>query len=202
MIRETIIDHALNRLSAHFGHHLLARPPASAAELGQLEHIVGPLPRDLTVFFSASNGLRVDAKGPDSELYLWSVHDIERAICQPPGPPILTALVPVRGDLMGDCDCLVLGDAPVRGTVVRWDAWAPGAELIASSFGSYFDCWTQFLVEAFGPDGQRLTRRPPVFTTTFTSTHDPQYRSVCGDHALRDWLRQVDRACASGSDYE
>jgi len=202
MLRETIVDTALNRLSRHFGHRLIIRPPATAAELAELEHIVGPLPRDLTILLSTCNGLRVDAEGPDADLYLWSIHDIERAICEPPGPPILTDLVPLRGDLMGDFDCLVMGAAPAHGAIVRWNAWAPGAELVASCFGSYFDCWTRFLTETFDREGRPVVEATPVFTTEFTSTHDPDFRTICGNEALRRWLRQVDRACASGADFE
>lgn len=202
MLRETMIDQALNRLSEHFGHRLLIRPPATAAELAELERIVGALPRDLTILLSTCNGLRIDAAGPDAELYLWSTHDIERAICRPPGPPILTDLVPLRGDLMGDCDCLVMGSAPAHGAIVRWDAWAPGAELVASSFGSYLDCWTRFLTESFDREGRPIVKASPVFTTDFTSTHDPGFLAICDNQALRSWLRQVDRACASGADFE
>ena len=62
MIRESRIDRVLNRLQAHFGSHVIIRPPASAAELAQLEALVGPMPRELMIFLITCNGLRVEVQ--------------------------------------------------------------------------------------------------------------------------------------------
>ena len=42
MFRESMVDGALNELSAHFGSQLVVHPPATARELAQIERLVGP----------------------------------------------------------------------------------------------------------------------------------------------------------------
>ena len=203
MIRESVIDKALNRLSSHFGYRIIVRPPATAAQLAELEEVVGALPRDLTIFLSTCNGLRVDADGPDTDLHLWNIHEIEKAICQPTGPPILTGLVPLRGDLMADRDCLVLSPGAAHGTVVRWDAWVPGATLVASTFGHYFDSWAECLICTYDRDGKRAdTACRATFDEEFVAGRDPDLKPLAAREDVREWLERIDRAVACGDDYE
>ena len=45
MIKHTIVDKSLRRLTDHFGARVAIPPPAAAADLARLEALVGPLPR-------------------------------------------------------------------------------------------------------------------------------------------------------------
>jgi hypothetical protein len=199
MLRETAVDKTLNRLSVHFGRRLIIRPPASAGELAALEAVVGPLPRDLTIFLSTCNGLRVRTEEPDSNVQLWSIHEIQRAIYEPRDPPLPRRWVPLRGDSSHDCDCLVLTPGVGHGTVVRWAVSQRRAVLVASSFGLYFECWVEYVVARFDAYGQPTGDNHVAFDVEFTSARDLDLVSQAQDRATLNWLRALERKIAPGS---
>ena len=202
MIRETQVDKTLNRLSSHFGERLVVRPPASAAELAGLEAMVGPLPRELTILLSTCNGLRVEAEGFDAELHLWHIHEMEHAMCNPPGPAIASGLVPIRGDILGACDYIVAAAGPASGAVIRWDAWTPGASVIASTLGEYLESWTEFLIAHYDANGRRLRDEVPFFDATYALARESNACALAHREDIHEWLRQMDQCVASGADFE
>lgn len=193
MIRETVIDRALNRLSSHFGSRLVVRPPASAGELAALEAIVGPLPRELVIFLSTCNGLRINTEGFGAEMHLWNIHEMERAIYSPAGFAAPPGVAPLRGDADGTCDGLVLSSRPLHNAVVRWDAWAPGATVMATSFGFYLASWTEYLVTNFDGFGQAIQGQGTTFSAAFAESHDPDLHKLSQRREVIDWLQRLDR---------
>ncbi len=203
MIHESVIDSCLNRLSAHFGPLVMIRPPATAADLADLERTVGPLPRDLTIFLSTCNGLRVGVVGLHEELHMWHVREMLAAICDCSGSPVAAGLVPVRGDVSGPRDCLVLEAGDVHGTVVAWDAWVPGAELLSSSFGHYLDAWVNFLIANYEANGRsKQDEAPGRFDAVFTGRCDSDVTSLRNARTTREWLNRLDACASSGADFE
>jgi hypothetical protein len=204
MLRESQVDPALNRLSAHFGSHLVIRPPASASELAELEHIVGALPRELTIYLSTCNGLRVSGHAADAELHLWNTRAMVASILAAPGPGVPQGFVPLHGDPVGERDWLVVGAGPVEGSVVAWDPWVPGAELLASGFGSYLDCWSRYMTEHFDSAGApvRLKEDRPAFDARYTVLHDEGLATLSGQIGVQEWLEGFQQAVACGDDFE
>lgn len=204
MIRESPVDSALNRLSAYFGSRVVVHPPAPVDTLAQLEHVAGPLPRELIIFLSTCNGLRVHADGRDSELHLWGSQEILSSVVGPLGPGVPMDLLPVRGDPTGERDWLVMGHGPAGGALVRWDPWVPGCEIIASGFGTYVDGWVNYLLERYSADGKDryLGEHHPTFDLRHLEAHDVALGSLCRDPRVSDWLRNIDQAVACGDDYE
>ncbi len=204
MLRESLVDAALNRLSAHFGARLVIHPPAAVDTLAHLEHVAGPLPRELIIFLSTCNGLRVHADGYDTELHLWGSQEILSSVVGPCGPGVPVDFLPVRGDPTGERDWLVMAHGPAGGAVVRWDPWVPGCEIIASRFGAYLDGWADYLVQRFRPDGGDVYagQRPPIFDACVLEAHDPALTGLRSDPQVTQWLHNVDQAVACGDDYE
>jgi len=204
MLRESLIDSALNRLSAHFGMHLVVHPPAGADALAQLEHWVGPIPREFSIFLSTCDGLRVRSEGRESEWHLWGTHEILASIVAPPGPGAPPGFIPLRGDPSGERDWLIAAHAPARNSVLRWDPWVPGAELIASGFGSYFRSGVRYVTQYYTPDGKRIAPvdRTPLFDARFCELDDLQLTLLQTDLRVTEWLLEIDRGVACGDDYE
>ncbi len=204
MLRESTVDSALNRLSSHFGGRLVIHPPAGVDTLAHLEHVAGSLPRELIIFLSTCNGLRVQAGGRDSELCLWGSHEILSSVVGPQGPGVPMDLLPIHGDPTGERDWLVMGHGPVGGAVVRWDPWVPGCEVIASGLGAYLEAWAHYLSERFGSEGRDNFSKEhgPAFDATFIERHDDALAALRRDPGVLDWLRNVDQAVACGDDYE
>jgi len=202
MLRESIVDSALNRLSAHFGSGLVVHPPAPVETLAQLEHVAGPLPRELIIFLSTCNGLRVHAEGRDSELHLWGSQEILSSVVGPLGPGVPLDLIPVRGDPTGERDWLVMGHGPAGGAVVRWDPWIPGCEIIASGFGPYLDGWVHYLIKRFPKEGKQShpAKDLPVFDRRLIESHDKDLPSLLGNPQVADWLCSIDRVVTRGDD--
>lgn len=203
MIQQSVIDSAINRLAAHFGSGVVARPPASAAELAELESVVGALPRDLTIFLSTCNGLsvRVDLEPPDCHLV--SSHEMLAALCHACGPSIPPGMLPLRGDPAGERDWLVLEPGMAHGIVVRWDPWGRKDELVASTFGCYFDALTHYLTEFFAPSGrvQGPAIRPP-FHARYVARHDAALMRLANHPEVRSCLRGLTVGASSGDDFE
>lgn len=203
MIQESLIDHAINRLSAHFGGRVVIRPPATAADLADLESLVGPLPRDLTLFLSTCNGLRVNIAGFAPLGHLWHVHEIREALAPEEGPRVPDGLLPIRGEAGGESDCIVLEAGRLHGAVVRCDTMGSGAELVASGFGRYVDCWTKYLITNYAPDGTAVSKdAAPPFDASFTARHNPELGSLAARDDVRSWLHELDGSVACGDDFE
>jgi hypothetical protein len=201
VIRETVIDKALNRLSAHFGARVVARPPVAAAELAELERLAGRLPRDLTLFLSTCNGLRVEVAGAPVNPQLWCIHDILSALRGAGGPALPPCFVPVRGEPDGLRDWLVLEVGPAQGAMLRCDPWEGAHELLASAFGPYVEAWTHYLVDHF--DGQGRGRGAcPAFDASFIARFDPDLEGLGRAPACQAWLKQLGTAPSCGDDFE
>lgn len=202
MIKESTIDHALNRISRQFGRRLKVRPPVGAAELAELEQTFGPLPRSYTIFLASCNGLRLETAEASDEFHLWGAHDVLRNARAPGSGPPGASMMPVRGEPAGERDWLVTEVGRVHGIVVRWDPWVPGADLLASSFDTYFDCWTRYLSEHFDAQARpRAARRGVQFNARYTIPLDPQAQLLLHDPQVVEWLRQFEVA-ATGDDFE
>lgn len=200
MIHETTIDASLNRLMANFGSQVVFRPPATAGEIAELTDLAGPLPRDVLIFLSTCNGLRMEASIRSAPRRFLSVHEMLGAVRGEGGAALPPGLAPVVEVASSEWDCVVLGGGPLRDAVVRWDATAIGAELLASSFERYLDSWTRFAVE------QTLaspTRQPPAyFGADFIQQRDPELAELRRRSGTADWLRSLDLAVACGDDFE
>ncbi len=199
MILETTIDASLNRLISHFGPRVVFRPPATAAELTGLAATVGPLPRDLTIFLATCNGLRIESEVRFVPRRIWSVQDMLAVVRPDSDSNLPPGLVPVLGEIESECDCVAVS-APARDAVIRWDASAPGAMIVASSFDRYLDAWTRFVV---GPPPNPNSRRASAhFGADFLARHDPALPLRREDHRIREWLHSLDLALACGDDFE
>jgi hypothetical protein len=204
MIRESIVDSTLNRLAAHFGARLVIHPPIAAEGLAQLEKVAGPLPRELIIFLSTCNGLRVHADGRDLELSLWGSQEVLSSVGGPMGPGIPLDFLPIRGDPTGERDWLVLGHGLTGGMIVRRDPWVPGCEIMASTYGAYLCGWTDYLLQRFRPDGKdRFAGQPALtFDARFLESHDKALVALRRDPRIAEWLRSIGQAVACGDDYE
>lgn len=203
MIHESTIDHSLNRLSEYFDSRVRIRPPATAAALADLERIVGTLPRDLTIFLSTCDGLRVALDGPPDELRLWHVDEMLTAIRNGTASTPRGNLVTVRGETCSERDCLVLESGPVHGTVIRCDPWTPGAELLNSTFGCYLDTWINFLMANYDSEGQPKSRSGrKMFDAAFSKAFDQELQPLSERKDVQAMLRQLDNAVSSGADFE
>jgi hypothetical protein len=204
MIRESLVDSALNRLSAHFGPRLVVHPPIDADRLAEFEHVVGPLPREFAIFLLTCDGLRIHGEARADELHLWSTSEILSSVVGPIGPGVRPGFVPVCGDPTGERDWLILGHGPTAGALLRWDPWVPGAELIASNFGTYLLGWVEYLVSSRAADGgvRSPSGQRRAFDSEFCALHDAQLHSLQTDPHVVEWLHNVDQAVACGDDYE
>jgi len=202
MIRECKIDRALNRLSEHFGKHVVIRPPASAAELGELESLLGPLPRELTIFLATCNGLRVELGRAAREHHVWHVHEMISGLVNSGEPEPPKGLLPVRGDATGQRDWLAVGHGPAEGAVVRWDPWSDKAELIATSFGQYITCWTSYLIECFDHSGKRLAADAIGFDAAFAARYDDELNLMRSRADIAAWLHALDHPIECGEGVE
>lgn len=201
MIRETTIDSSLNRLMRHFARRLILRPPASAATLARLEAHVGLLPRDLVFFLSTCDGFDLHLPGVSATRFCTSqdmLLVLEQA-AQPAPPP---GLLPLRCDVAGR-DWLVLDEPPMHGVVLRWDPGTRGEHLIASTFGSYFEAWSHYLVNTWTPEGTRATRKSPgVFNAAYVQRYDPDLTRLADSHGAGQYFAQLEVLAAAGDDFE
>jgi hypothetical protein len=211
MIRECLVDHAVNRLLEHFGKRVVVRPPASAADLAQLEVAAGPLPRSYAIFLSTCNGLMVNLAGNVPGCELHHTHQILAELADPVSPPIPPGLIPVRGERDGERDWLIVEPGGSHGVVMRWDPWSGGAGPVASSFDHYLDAWSLYLVKAFDgrgsrcakpPAGKGLKRRAIEFDRPWVQSFDPELSRVCSDPSIRAWMREMNLAVGTGDDFE
>jgi hypothetical protein len=200
MIHESTIDASMNRLMAHFGAQVVFRPPASAADVAALAAEAGPLPRDLTIFLATCNGLRLEVEVLGVPRRIWSVHDMLHALRGADGIGLPAGLVPVLGQADDEVDCVVAASGPARDVVIRWDASAPGAAVIASSFERYFDAWTRFVVERTLASPRQRTRM--YFGAEFIGRRDAELATLRRDRRVEEWLRALDVAVACGDDFE
>lgn len=205
MIRESLVDTSLNRLSSVFGSRLIVRPPATAEETAQLEQLVGPLPREFAIFLLTCNGLRFRpaASQRAADWILWHSHDIVASIVHPNGQGTPPGLLPFCGNPTGVRDCLVPGHGPVGGAVVRWDPLNREVELLSSGFGRYFERWCEYMVARHASrGGVALAIDAPVFDASFIAASDPEVLSMRESESVRAWLHQLDHIVAGGDDYE
>lgn len=205
MIRESMVDSTLNRLSVAFGSRLVIRPPASAEDVATLEQLAGPLPREFAVFLLTCNGLRVQIDAPrcGTEWHLWHSEEMVSSILSTPGPTMPPFLVPFWGDPAMTRDCLVTGHGPVKGAVVRWDPCAQSLDLLASSFGHYLERWTQYVIERFKEYGQGdSSKKAPRFAAEYIGVHDPRISAMRDQKEVVEWLHELDHLVASGDDFE
>ncbi len=203
MFQESVVDSSLNRLAGHFGSRVVVRPPATAAELAELETIVAPLPRDVIIFLSTCDGLRMEIDGADAERHLWHIHEMTESMMTSLGAAAPRGFVPVRGDPVGERDWLAVVRGPANGAIVRWDSWTPGVALIASSFGHYLDGWSRYLVEFFTPEGHPVEgRERPPFDTAYVARQDPKIVTMQANPDIKAWLQQTDLVFAGGEGLE
>ncbi len=204
MIRESRVDSNLNRLSTALGTGLVIRPPASAEDVAELEHLVGPLPREYAIFLVTCNGLRVRTAAMKNvaDWHLWHSQEIVASILNPPGPNTPSGLLPFCGDLTGIRDCLVTGHGLAEGAVVRWDPWAPGVELLTSSFGHYLHRWTDYMIGRFAKPLDAVAKDGPTFDAKYIGTGDRDLLTLRDRNGVAEWLHELDHIVASGDDFE
>jgi hypothetical protein len=201
MILPSTIDREINRLQGYFGAKVVARPPASAAELAELEAAAGVLPRELKILLATCNGLRV-AAGNEAGYALWHTHQMLEAVHGRSVTGLPDGLLPLYGEPPGELDCLVVADGPCQNAVVRWDPSAPGARLIASSPGAYFARWVTALTEQFDPRGTPKRSTPPGRLTIRRSDDEPDFARMQADRRVHAWLHSLDLTVACGDDFE
>lgn len=203
MIRENLIDTSFNRLAEHFGAHLFVHPPVTAADLAKLERVVGSLPREYDIFLLTTNGLRIHADGPETELHLWSSQESLASVVSGPETLIPPGLLPIKGDPTGERDWLVVEPCPVRGAIVRWDPWIPEAQLVASGLGTYFSAWTRFVTRNYSPEGKhRPTEDRDLFNARFLEPLDAELVLLQRDSRVVDWLHNINLLVGCGDDFE
>ncbi|MCG3125700.1 MAG: hypothetical protein CHACPFDD_00525 [Phycisphaerae bacterium] len=202
MIRETTIDSSLNRLMRHFGHRIVARPPARPSVLAGIEQVTGALPRDLVIFLSTCDGFHLDVPETPLETRFCTSEDILRQISDPDPPAAPQNFVPVRCDRAGQ-DWLVLDEPPMHGLVLRWDPGTHGGQVVASCFGAYLDAWSRYLVEALPPAGKRPARkRLAKFDSAYVAQFDPEVRRLARLTRVRRYVAELEVSAACGDDFE
>lgn len=203
MIHECLIDSSLNRLSAQFDRLVVVRPPATAAELAELEGMVGTLPRDLTIFLSTCNGLRVDLSATASDQHICCIHEIERMLDTTANPAAWVGVIPLRGLPETAMDWLVVQRGPAYGRVIHWHPWSCGASVLASGFGPYFSAWVDYLISHFDARGRpRSKARLVRFDASLVAKTDEALPGLQADEELQRWLRDLDLVVPSGADFE
>ena len=203
MIRETHIDKNMNRLLNHFGARVVGRPPATAANLAALEAVVGPLPRDLTLFLATSDGLRVELTEPWPFAHLLSTHEMLLPLPFPGVPGMPQGFLPIAGSAEAPRDWIVLLPGNCHGAVVRCDPWAGENSLVASCFGPYLESWTNHLIKHFDTQGrptQGVT--PDHFNGAHIARHDVKLRQLQKDAYVQSLLGELNLAFACGADFE
>lgn len=201
MIQETVVDRALNRLMAHFGSRVVLRPPASAADLRDLEAQAGPLPRDYSLFLMTCNGLRLNLVESGEE-HLCSVQEALQACESPQVPSVPQGFVSLRSNADGSADWLVLGEPSINGAVLRWTPGMHGEELLASAFGHYLDNWTRYLTSSFDSHGRRLPEHTCEFDAAYCVGTDPGIVPLRRSNAIRDSFAELELRAAAGEDFE
>jgi hypothetical protein len=204
MIRESVIDASLNRLSSAFGRRLLVRPPATAEETAKLEHLVGPLPREFVIFLLTCNGLRIrhDPALWATEWSFWHAHEMISSFLDPHGECTPPSILPFSGDPMGRRDCPVNSHGPARGAVVRWDPCAREVELLASSFGHYFDRWCDYHIEWCASQKRSSKGKVPSFDAAYIAARHSEGVELQGNEDVAAWLHELDHIEANGDDFE
>lgn len=202
MIHETVIDRSMNRLLAHFGPRVVLRPPASAADLGNLESRAGSLPRDYSLFLMTCNGFRVAVADRTEVLQLCGVHEALEACRTPQTPAIPQGFIPLCTRTDDATDWLVLAEDALQGAVLRWTPGMHGEELLASSFGHYFNNWTTWLTEVFNRDGRRTSAKSPEFNAAYCATTDQAITRLARTRAVRDSIAELELRAAAGEDFE
>lgn len=203
MIRETHVDHNLNRLLEHFGPRIVGRPPATATDLAAVEALAGPLPRDLTLFLSACDGLRLELDSPWPFRRLWSTRDMLKPAPFPGLLGLQQGFLPVAGCEDAQCDWLLAAPGTCHGAVLRCDPCRMEQRLVASCFGIYFECWTSYAIGHFDHTGQPAPRRPAdTFDASYIARHDPALAQLerCAD--ARSILGELHMALSAGADFE
>jgi hypothetical protein len=200
MIRETHIDRNINRLLAHFGSRLVGRPPATASELAALEELAGPLPRDLSLFFTTSNGLRLELAAPWPYAHLWSIHETRSLTELSAGPAMPQGFLPIAGG-ESERDWIILEPGAVHGAIVRCDPWAGPRGLIASCFETYFDGWTSFAIKSFDGQGRRRADGPAI-TFAGAGRHDPGLHKLRNHPDAKALVGELRMTVACGADFE
>ncbi len=202
MIQETVVDRAMNRLMAHFGPRLVLRPPATAADLGRLEAVVGPLPRDYSLLLMTTNGLRVQLAAQEDNEHLCSVHDVLEACAQPQSPSIPEGFVRLRSNPDGSADWLVVDAAEISGIVLRWTPGLHCEQLLATSFGRYFDNWSRYLVSTFDTAGASVAEPRAAFDDAYCVKSDPGLVALRRSEPLRNSIAELELRACGGEDFE
>jgi hypothetical protein len=205
MIRESVIDAILNRLSAAFGSRLIVHPPASTDEIACLEHLVGTLSREFRILLMTCNGLRIQLPAParSAEWHLWHVSEMKAGILNTHWPGMPPSVVPFRGDPTVAHDCLIAGPGPAAGAIVRWEPWGQDVELLSSSFGRYLDRWACYLIEKFAaPTGLGIPSKCETFDAKYIQTGDPGLAILREQKTVREWLSGIEHLVGNGDDFE
>ena len=203
MIQETVIDESLNHLLAHFKGRVVVQPPATAADLAELEELAGPLPRDMTIFYATCNGIRVHLADSAVDSHVCCLHEIENVLRGRPNPAAVVGLILVRGDPNGSADWVVLNRGPAYGCVVRWNPWMKGATLIASSFGRYLQNWVEYLTLCFDHHARLRLDRPRIrFDAAYTLPRDREATLLRTREDIAAWLHELDLVSPNGDDFE
>lgn len=204
MIKHTIVDKSLRRLTDHFGARVAIPPPAAAADLARLEALAGPLPREYVLFLSTCNGLRVAAVEDGDGHRLWSVQEVLSTCGRPQVPAVPYGFVPLGEHADGTTDWLVLvADHALHGAVLRWAPGQHGEEIVASSFAHYLDNWTRYLTETFDRRGRRVADHASVaFDGAYCAKADADIAKLRRRRGVRALIAELElRACA-GEDFE
>ncbi len=203
MIRETHIDHNLNRLLEYFGPRIVGRPPTSAADLAAVEALTGPLPRDLTLFLSACDGLRLELAKPWPFCHLWSTHDMLRPAAFPGLPGVHQGFLPIAGCEEAQRDWLILSLGTCHGAVMRCDPCGMEHSLVASSFGVYFECWTSYVISHFDNAGHSTHHgSAEAFGPSYIAPRDSALATLERSADARAILGELNMALSAGADFE
>lgn len=203
MIHETMIDQAMNRLMDSFGATLVLHPPASCGDLARLEARVGPLPRDLILFLATCDGLRLRRQGDVADAGLAGTRAMQRELQSGAVPAAPACYVFLRAEADGATDWLALDEGPLHGAVLRWQPGTRGEQIIASSFGAYFDAWTRYLADRYGLKGKRKAgEKPRPFDARYVEPFDPGAKRLARSAEGRAYLREFEMHVSPGEDAE
>ncbi len=203
------------RLRKHF-RQVDVRPPASPEVISELQALVPGIPPELLAFYRVCNGIVV----PTEDHVEGHIYSAERTAIEYPVVvaeslqeyPELSRLIPVRCDGCGDHDCVVAGPGIGEGAVVFWDheVYEGPAYLLAGSFLSYLDMWSDNLIHEYHSTGKRDPRyeaphlkeypwvgepelqHPWPFDERWVAARDSRARELLADPLVRTWLLEQD----------
>jgi hypothetical protein len=202
-----IYEQVIARLTGHF-RKVTIRPPCPD-DLLHLKTVIPNLPTQLIAFYAQCDGIEVAIDDRVRGTIL-STGSIAKKLAF--FREARRCLIPLRSDGCGNYDCFVLPPGPCRNAVVFWDHEVPESPvyLLAGTFESYLEFWSEHLVAVYLPGGtmdprytppsldqwpfigEPQTKHPWPFDEKWLCDHDPAAEDILRNPFTRAYLLHQD----------